>query len=93
MFLFDNSEDDGQQSKFVSDFIEDGFLTWLVLDGPAYQVGAYQYCATHYANSYSWVLQFDLDEFVVLSHKSDHRLEPPLKALMRQYRFYPGKQN
>ena len=39
VFLYDNNEDGGKHASGVQDFIDDGFVTWLIIDGGAFTGG------------------------------------------------------
>ena len=93
MLLYDNNEDGGAQAADIADFIQDGFITFYTVPGQAMQIPSYQHCLMHASANYTWVAAIDIDEFLVVEDE-DARLRQPqqqLKAVLRDFRFYPGK--
>lgn len=92
MLLYDNNENGGAQAGDVSDFIQDGFLTYFTVPGQAMQIPVYHHCLVHSSENYTWLAAIDIDEFLVVEDE-EARLMPPkqqLKTVLRDFRFYPG---
>jgi hypothetical protein len=90
--LHDNNEDGGKQAEQLSDFIQEGFLSYFTVDGEAQQLPVYQYCATRSGQQYAWIAAIDIDEFLVVEDTRAKQLDPAksLKAVLKDFRFQPG---
>ena len=92
VLLYDNNEDGGAQAAELSDFIQDGFLTYYTVPGQAMQIPVYHHCLVHSAETYTWLAAIDIDEFLVVEDKGARLRQPKdqLKTVLSDFRFYPG---
>ena len=95
VFIYDNNEDGGKQAQDVQDFIDDEFVTWQLVKGPAFsgmQDRAYQHCLSTYGPYVSWLAAIDTDEYLSVEDAAARQLPPArrLKAVLGNFRFMPG---
>jgi hypothetical protein len=50
----------------VQDWIDEGFVEWLRLEGPHTQVGIYAGCIARHRLDYSWIAFIDVDEYLIV---------------------------
>ena len=92
VLLHDNNEDGGQQAAELSDFIQDGFVSYFTVEGEAKQIPVYQRCVSVSGLDFAWIAAIDIDEFIViedvLAKAKPHAKQ--LKTILDDFRFQPG---
>ena len=73
IFLYDNNDNDGENFDIVlDDYIKSGFVEIINYRGKEkIQYSAFNHCYRGNNHSYDWLIFYDLDEFIHLSHYSN----------------------